>query len=53
MSHIRDEVTDAYLLKMVELIAQAMQKAEETAEGERREPGAVLESSRSTQSGAS
>jgi len=43
MSHIRDEVTDAYLLKMAELVGQAMLRAQETAEVERKEPGAVLE----------
>jgi hypothetical protein len=43
MSHIRDEVTDAYLLKMAELVGQAMLRAQDTAETERKEPGAVLE----------
>lgn len=43
MSHIRDEVTDAYLLKMAGLVAQAMKAAQETAEAERSEPAAVLE----------
>ena len=43
MSHIRDEVTDAYLLKMAALVAQAMKAAHETAQAERSEPAAVLE----------